>query len=125
MRVSMRAPRHPCVHPGCHVLVKAGHAFCEKHGGWEGDQRPNGYRRGNDSAWRRLRAAHLASHPHCVACLAQGKHTQATDVDHVRAHQGDDSLRLDPANLQSLCHPHHASKTARLDGGFGNAPKAV
>jgi len=26
------------------------------------------------------------------------------------------------SNLRCLCHSCHSSKTARLDGGFGNAP---
>jgi len=42
-----------------------------------------------------------------------GKLEKAVDVDHIIPHKGDDALRLDPANLQSLCKWHHRSKTAR------------
>jgi len=50
---------------------------------------------------------------------------RATHVDHVLAHRGDEGLRLDPNNLQALCHSCHSRKTASLDGGFGNEPKAI
>jgi 5-methylcytosine-specific restriction endonuclease McrA len=44
----------------------------------------------------------------------------ATQVDHVKAHHGNEALRLDPANLQSLCQSCHSRKTATVDHGGGN-----
>lgn len=41
-------------------------------------------------------------------------------VDHVDG----DSWNNAPANLQTLCWAHHSAKTARQDGGFGNARRA-
>ena len=68
------------------------------------------------AAWRKLRTLYLADHPHCAV---PGCRRPATVVDHVIAHRGEQTLFFDPANLQALCKPHHDSKTAREDGGFG------
>ena len=47
----------------------------------------------------------------CVHCLAAGKATIATEVDHIiplfKGGTDDDD------NKQSLCHPHHSDKSAR------------
>ena len=61
-------------------------------------------------AWRVRRAEHLRTHPTCVVCGEV-----ATDVDHVHRKELSDEL-------QSMCHAHHSSKTARQDGGFGRPP---
>jgi 5-methylcytosine-specific restriction endonuclease McrA len=66
--------------------------------------------------WQKLRAMHLHEHP---MCSVPGCRRRATVVDHVTAHRGEAILFYDPANLQSLCKPHHDSKTVRVDGGFG------
>lgn len=73
--------------------------------------------RGYDKAWIALRARHLREHPGCVVC---GAIHHSNNVDHVVPHKGDDRLRLDPLNLQTLCARHHSRKTAAQDGGFGN-----
>lgn len=67
-------------------------------------------------AWQNLRALYLADHPRCAV---PGCRRPATVVDHVVAHRGQEYLFFDVTNLQSLCKPHHDSKTAREDGGFG------
>lgn len=61
------------------------------------------------TTWRALRRAHLAAHPLCEWCREDGRTTAAAVVDHVKAHRGDRALFLDPANLLSLCKPHHDS----------------
>ena len=73
--------------------------------------------RGYDTAWRWLRAEHLAMEPDCACGCGQS----ATDVDHIvpRAAGGSD----DHANLQSLAHGHHSRKTVLADGGFGHLPR--
>lgn len=73
-----------------------------------------------DTAWRSLRRAHLLDHPACVVC---GAARSDNHVDHVKPHRGDDGLRLNPRNLQTLCRRHHSQKTAREDNGFGNLRK--
>jgi 5-methylcytosine-specific restriction endonuclease McrA len=82
--------------------------------------RPSAAQRGYDKHWRKLRKAHLSEHPLCVACEAEGLVVLATDVDHMKKFRRadgtiDDQLRLDPANLQSLCHSCHSRKTSRTD----------
>lgn len=86
-------------------------------------RRPSASKRGYDRAWQKLRAAFLLENPLCVKCSERDLVEAATDVDHIIAHRGDDSLRLDASNLQSLCHSCHAKKTVAVDGGFGRARK--
>ncbi len=70
--------------------------------------------RGYDNCWLRLRAHHLRDNPLCVECERLGIDTIATQVDHIIPfHSVDDPLRMDPANLQSLCATHHAMKTRK------------
>ena len=78
-------------------------------------QRPTSRQRGYDAAWERLRRAVLARDPVCVACYQ----LPSRHVDHIvpRRAGGSD----EPENLQGLCAPCHARKTATSDGGFGNA----
>lgn len=52
--------------------------------------------------------------------MTRGETVTATQVDHIRPHKGNHTLRLDPDNLRSLCASCHSRKTARHDGGFGN-----
>lgn len=65
----------------------------------------------------RLRAWFLRGHPLCAPCAAAGRTEAARDVDHVvpmRAllASGDAERVFDPANLQALCGPCHARKSA-------------
>ena len=77
-------------------------------------------KRGYDSAWRKLRDAVLADEPLCRSCKAQGRVTAATEVDHIKpfrlAGVINETLRTDRENLQPLCKPCHAVKTALEDG---------
>lgn len=65
-------------------------------------------------ALQRIRAAQLAAQPLCVHCLARGRVTPATEIDHIRAlvNGGSDSAE----NRQALCAECHAAKT-RVDLG--------
>lgn len=108
----------PCGKPGCSRLARGAGSRCADHAREREQARGTAKVRGYGADWRTLRAAHLRAHPSC-------SHPEcdmlATDVDHLTPHRGDDALRLDPDNLQSLCHSHHSSKTATQDGGFGRA----
>lgn len=82
------------------------------------ERRGTANQRGYDAQWRRLAALHRVAHPLCEHCLRVGVvnagGSRRLIVDHVIPFQGfDDPLRLDPRNLQSLCHKHHQQKTAR------------
>ncbi len=81
-------------------------------GSWRGAATTAG--RGYGGAWQRARKGWLAKHPLCVACKAQGRVVEATDVDHIVPHRGDMHLFWDSENnWQSLCGDCHKAKTAR------------
>jgi hypothetical protein len=46
-----------------------------------------------------------------------GRRTPATVVDHARPHRGDAALFFEPANLASLCKPHHDVTKQRFEAG--------
>lgn len=90
--------------------------------------------RGYGYDWQQLRARHLAAHPHCIFCLRDFGMDGMSPVDvvlacaergvpeplgtigdHIVAHEGNDALRLDPNNIQTLCKPHHDGEKARLE----------
>ena len=73
--------------------------------------------------WQALRGAHLQVHPLCVFCLQSGRHTPGYAVDHIAPHRGDMRLFADPANLQTLCKPHH-NRTKQIQETRGYAPGA-
>jgi 5-methylcytosine-specific restriction protein A len=64
--------------------------------------------------WSRLREQILRRDPLCVACSAQGRIREATEVDHIvpLAKGGTNS----PDNLQALCTDCHKRKT-QVDSG--------
>ena len=122
---------HTCARPGCRRLV-TGHARCAEHRAEavRGRDQRNGtaYQRGYDAAWRRLRDRFLASHPFCVGMVDDGQGGQrrcgepATIADHKRSFRDRPDLRLDPTNLQPLCHHCSGVKTAASEGVFGRGP---
>ena len=66
---------------------------------------------------------YLRNHPLCRDHEQRGLVAAATVVDHIRPHQGDKALFWDSDNWQPLCKRCHDVKTAREDGGFGNAAR--
>ncbi len=66
----------------------------------------------NSQQWKAMRAAQLAKDPWCAECSKKDALVMATEVDHIQSHQGNAQLFFDANNLQSLCKPHHSSKTA-------------
>jgi 5-methylcytosine-specific restriction enzyme A len=64
--------------------------------------------RGYDRQWRVLRDSYLGVHPFCEA---PGCFSAATEVDHIVPIRSDPARRLDPTNLQALCHSCHVAKT--------------
>jgi 5-methylcytosine-specific restriction protein A len=64
--------------------------------------------------WQRVRKRQLAREPLCRACHAEGIITPAREVDHIVTVR-DGGTAFDPANLQSLCSPHHSIKTNSYD----------
>jgi 5-methylcytosine-specific restriction protein A len=84
-------------------------------------RRGTAHQRGYSSAWRKARARFLREHPVCVMCPPAAPPHAATDVDHKIPHGGNQTLFWDETNWQPGCHAAHSAKTARENGGFGNA----
>ncbi|MAT45355.1 MAG: HNH endonuclease [Anaerolineaceae bacterium] len=104
----------PCTYPGCDQLVKSGR--CEAHQQPRVIQRDPERQRLYGRKWQKRRAAHLAKHPWCELCLADGIYTPATDVHHTIPHRGDVKLFWS-SPLESLCHSCHSRETVREGGG--------
>ena len=105
------APK-PCRHPGCKVLVNGG-AYCDQHRKvvqkvWD-NQRGSSTARGYNSRWQKARITFLLNHPLCRKCQAEGRTVEATVVDHIIPHRGDQKLFWDTSNWQGLCKTHHDS----------------
>jgi len=119
------APRRPCRHSGCGVLVDASAGYCPKHAREERSQiqkrydekRGSNRERGYDTRWRKARWFFLVANPLCVECGREGVITPATVVDHIIPHRGDQAKFWDTSNWQPLCKRHHDIKTVREDGG--------
>ncbi|MCY1283417.1 HNH endonuclease [compost metagenome] len=67
--------------------------------------------RGYTYRWQKERERFLAKHPLCCQCEKEGRVTEATDVDHIIPHRGDESLFWRESNWQPLCHSCHSAKT--------------
>jgi 5-methylcytosine-specific restriction protein A len=90
------------------------------------------YTKGNyGRPWRRLRQQFLDStYPwYCALqsehCTAKGRMMEPTEieVDHIRPHRGDATLRDDLTNLQVACKACHSWKTAQ-ESGWGTSTAA-
>lgn len=79
--------------------------------GYRGGSAKQGY----NYRWQQARKRYLARHPLCVDCLPHV--TEATVVDHIEPHRGDQRLFWDERNWQALCDRHHRAKTAREIAG--------
>ena len=63
--------------------------------------KPYGYK------WQQARKGWLRKHPLCADHLKRGAYVQATVVDHIVPHKGDNGLFWDTDNWQSLCEDCH------------------
>ena len=89
---------------------------------WKHEQQSR-HKRGYGTAWDKLRLRILARDSHlCQVCLAKGRPTPATHVDHIlaKAKGGTDS----ESNLRAICRPCHdrksiAEKGHRVRQSFG------
>lgn len=112
----VRAPS-ACRRPGCPGLVRDG--VCSRCGplrqasNWDRyhaeRNQVSRHLRGYGRSWEKLRAIVLDGEIFCRQCMAHGRQTYATQVDHVipKSWGGDDSLE----NLQPLCAECHGDKT--------------
>lgn len=73
----------------------------------------------NTKAWKQLRRAQLDKQPLCVMCRDKFKRVRPANVaDHIKRHQGDESLFFNANNLQSLCRSCHDVHKQRQERGF-------
>ncbi len=70
------------------------------------DARPNSGARGYDHRWRAFRLSYLADNPMCVRCAERGLVVEATVVDHITPHKGDQEAFWNGpfAALCAVCH---------------------
>jgi 5-methylcytosine-specific restriction enzyme A len=112
-------PLHPCPHPHCGTLTRA--PLCPTHRRARDQLRPSARVRGYDATWAATSRAWLSRFPWCgqrqdgqqhlenSRCAQRGQFVRATVTDHIRSLK-DGGARLDPANLQSLCHACNTRK---------------
>lgn len=108
----------PCSQPGCSTLVKSGRCTIHSHDRVIRD--PDIKRLYNSARWKRIRTQQLAlaivpslaDYPLCVECLSNRQLVEATEVDHVYPHRGDEG-KFYSGPFQALCKRHHSSKTKR------------
>ena len=71
--------------------------------------------RGYGARWQRYRAGFLRKHPLCQMHMLQGQVVEASVVDHIVPHKGDQTLFWDKANHQALCKTCHDSHKKRFE----------
>ena len=108
-------PKVPCRHLGCPELVDAGKKYCDKHKPLHPEEVRSAGSRGYSRAWQKASRQYLSAHPLCVRCMAEGRYTKASVVDHIRPHRGDRELFWDRENWQALCKRCHDRKTRTED----------
>lgn len=110
-----------CAVAGCPALVRRGSTRCEAHDPRAGGQaaaldRAADHRFYQSAVWRRLRALVLRD-PFDAVCRVVGCGRMSEQVDHVIPRRARPELQLVRANLQGLCQPHHAAKSAAESRG--------
>lgn len=88
-----------CAEPGCTELTRTPKCPTHTANRWTTSTR----RQQLPPGWPRLRATILDRDRH--TCTTPGCGAPATEVDHIDGHNND------PANLRSLCTPHHIEHT--------------
>lgn len=136
------AAKLPCRHPACKQLV-AQSGYCETHAKQRqkqsDQQRGSANERGYNYKWQQASKDFLMKNPLCACneCKStNGNELLATVVDHKTPHKLKDAidsgnaeririaqkLFWDRKNWQPMAKECHDKKTARENGGFGNAP---
>ena len=119
VNVMPHKPKIPCKYSGCPELVPSGAKYCIEHCKqlnitYTGN-RPSSAQRGYGSKWKKARKSYLERNPLCVRCLAVGRYTPATVVDHIIPHRGNAWLFWKQSNWQALCERCHNIKTMTED----------
>ena len=103
-------PTRLCDHAGCPNRAEI-RGKCREHAAEQREQTRSVNRAFYDSkAWRISRRKQLHDHPLCQYQLEDGTECGAiADSVHHRTPIEDGGARRDPANLQSVCRPHHTA----------------
>jgi 5-methylcytosine-specific restriction protein A len=128
-------PKKPCSYPRCPELTTE--RYCMEHqekeqeSKAERNKRYDTYKRDKKliqfykgKAWIKLRdIVYQREHGLCQRCLRENLFKKADVVHHIVEVKEDWDRRLDPDNLESLCHrchnqEHHSSSDAELMGIF-------
>lgn len=117
-------PNQPLVYckakifPKCRIKVSRG--LCTDHKREQkaryDKNRESASRRGYGRRWQKARRRFLNANPLCVMCDRINVVTEATVVDHIRPHRGNQDIFWDQDNWQALCKRHHDQKTATEEG---------
>lgn len=78
-------------------------------------ERESSNKRGYNSRWQRARETFIRNHPLCADHLQRGQYVEATIVDHIVPHRGDQKLFWDTSNWQALCKRCHDAHKQRLE----------
>jgi 5-methylcytosine-specific restriction protein A len=127
------APKHPCNHPGCGVLLERGQTRCLQHQRAYDAQRPTSLERGYTYRWSALSKRFREHWPLCGMladgtldtvnswCAKDGRVTPAQCVQHRVPHKGEhDPLMFDESNLMSSCNRcNNRRRALREPGAFG------
>lgn len=102
-------PAKPCKYNGCPNLTYV--RYCQEHQSYDNNNRLSANDRGYTSRWQKARLEFFKANPLCINCQGQGELIQATVVDHIKPHRGNQTLFWDQTNWQSLCKKCHDKKT--------------
>jgi 5-methylcytosine-specific restriction protein A len=94
------------------IVPMSGQSSGKRSTAWAPSRRGTSSQRGYGAAWQRLRLVILERDQHlCQTCMAEGRVTVATQVDHIKPkfEGGTD----DESNLQAICSECHDAKSKR------------
>ncbi len=101
--------------PGKHRLPhQTARAAAAKHKPRQVENRGSARERGYTTAWDKFSKRHLALHPLCAFCLADGRVKAAEVTDHDLPHRGDPDLFW-TNTFTSLCRDHHDGEKQRAE----------
>ena len=107
----MKKQKRYCQQSFCSNMTEDGSNFCQEHRPKSTRVRKNYERWYSSAQWQRIRTNQLITEPLCRECKNNGILRTATEVDHIKPHQGNWTLFTDKNNLQSLCKQCHSQKT--------------
>lgn len=82
----------------------------------ESNKKNTGRSKGYDSEWEKYRWRFLYYNKNCYACGRDKESSgRSLNVDHIKAHKGNQEIFWDTKNHMPLCHSCHSIVTGRFD----------